>query len=348
MDDFTVYVESFEACLDNLSSFTNLVLNFEKCHFVVIEGIVLGHLVSTRGIEVDKAEVDIISSLSNPTYVWENFNKIALPLSKLLQKDVDFVFDQPCVGAFQELMKSLTSAPILQAPNWEYPFELMCDTSNSTLGTVLGQRVGMQPRVIAYASQTMDLAQVNYTAMKMELLAIVFALDKFRSYLLDSKIIVFSDHAMLKFLLKKPNAKPRLIWWMLLLQEFDRQKGAENAIPDHLSRLEKEVDPLSIRDEFLDEQILQMTHATPWYADICNFLVASTYPLEASKVAKERLESVFQSLRSSRSSTSAMQQLEEAIMDPKSSTVGYTGPLFSETHIPLSRPTSNARDSEWL
>ncbi|RDX79476.1 Retrovirus-related Pol polyprotein, partial [Mucuna pruriens] len=132
MDDFTVYADSFEACLENLSKVlkrcidTNLVLNFEN-------GIVLGHLVSNRGIEVDKSKIDIISSLQNPASVLEvryflghagfyrrfikNFSKLALPLSKLLQKDVEFNFNQPCIEAFQELKNRLTSAPILQAPN---------------------------------------------------------------------------------------------------------------------------------------------------------------------------------------------------------------------------------------
>ncbi|RDY13056.1 Retrovirus-related Pol polyprotein from transposon 17.6, partial [Mucuna pruriens] len=125
MDDFTVYADSFEACLSNLSKVlkrcidTNLVLNFEKCHFMATEGIVLGHLVSNRGIEVDKSKIDIITSLPNPTSVRfiKNFSKLALPLSKLLQKDVEFNFDQPCSEAFQELKDKLTSAPILQAPN---------------------------------------------------------------------------------------------------------------------------------------------------------------------------------------------------------------------------------------
>ncbi|RDX98095.1 Retrovirus-related Pol polyprotein, partial [Mucuna pruriens] len=118
-------------CID-----TNLVLNFEKCHFMVTEGIVLGHLVSNRGIEVDKSKIGIITSLPNPTSVREvrsflghvgfyrrfikNFNKLTLPLSKLLQKDMKFKFDQPCIKAFQELKNQLTSAPILQAPNWTY------------------------------------------------------------------------------------------------------------------------------------------------------------------------------------------------------------------------------------
>ncbi|RDY05422.1 Retrovirus-related Pol polyprotein, partial [Mucuna pruriens] len=176
---------------------------------MVTEGIVLGHLVSNRGIEVDKAKIDIITSLPNPTSMREvrsflghvgfyrrfikNFSKLALPLSKLLQKDVEFNFDQPCIEAFQELKSRLTSAPILQAPNWDLPFELMCDASNSALGARTG--VGQPVHVIAYASRTMDPAQQNYTTIEKELLAIVFALDKFRSYLLGSKIVVFSNHA---------------------------------------------------------------------------------------------------------------------------------------------------------
>ncbi|RDX64963.1 Retrovirus-related Pol polyprotein, partial [Mucuna pruriens] len=160
MDDFTVYADSFDACLNNLSRVlkrcidTNLVLNFEKCHFMVTEGIVLGHLVSNRGIEVDKAKIDIITSLPNHASVREvcsflghasfyrrfikNFSTLALPLSKLLQQDVEFNFNQPCIEAFQELKSRLTSAPVLQAPSWDLPFELMCDASNSAIGAVLG------------------------------------------------------------------------------------------------------------------------------------------------------------------------------------------------------------------
>ncbi|RDY02570.1 Retrovirus-related Pol polyprotein, partial [Mucuna pruriens] len=144
MDDFTVYADSFQACLSNLSKVlkgcidTNLVLSFEKCHFMVTEGIVLGHLVSNRGIEVDKAKIDVITSLPNPTSVRDvrsflghtgfyrryikNFSNLAMLLSKLLQKDVKFNFDQPYIKAFQELKIRLTSAPIFQAPNWDLPF----------------------------------------------------------------------------------------------------------------------------------------------------------------------------------------------------------------------------------
>nr|KYP45109.1 Retrovirus-related Pol polyprotein from transposon opus [Cajanus cajan] len=93
----------------------------------------------------------------------------------------------------------------------------MCDTSNYALGAVLAQKVGKLPRVIYYASSTLDVAQVNYTTTEKELLAIVFALDKFRSYLLGSRVIFYTDHVALKYLLKKTDSKPQLIRWMLLL-----------------------------------------------------------------------------------------------------------------------------------
>ncbi|RDX64349.1 Retrovirus-related Pol polyprotein, partial [Mucuna pruriens] len=165
----------------------------------------------------------------------------------------------------------------------------MCDASNSALGVVIGQRAGadLPVHVIVYASQTMDPAQQNYTTTEKELLTIVFALEKFHSYLLGSKIIVFSNHAALRYLLKKPDAKPRLIRWMLLLQEFNikirDKKGAENFVADHLSRIERESEPMPIRDEFPDEQLLHIKTSTPWFANICNYMATSQFSLEASR-----------------------------------------------------------------
>ncbi|RDY06011.1 hypothetical protein CR513_10077, partial [Mucuna pruriens] len=288
MDDFMVYPDSFEACLNNLPKVlkrcidTSLVLNFEKCHFMVTEGIMLGHLVSNRGIEVDKAKINIITSLPNPASVREVRSFLGH------------------VGFYRRFIKNFRAEEqthILQAPNWDLPFKLMYDASNSTLGAVLGQRVGvgLLVHVIAYASRTMDPAQQNYTTIEKELLAIVFALDKFRSYLLGSKIIVFSDHAALRYLLKKPDAKSRLIRWMLLLQEFDLEirdkKGAENSVADHLSRIEKGSELMPIRDEFPDEQLLHIQTATPWFADICNYVATSHLPPEASRAHKEKIRS---------------------------------------------------------
>ncbi|XP_042457800.1 uncharacterized protein LOC122041967 [Zingiber officinale] len=290
MDDFSVYGSSFDACLENLSRVlnrcieTDLVLNFEKCHFMVEHGIVLGHVISREGIKVDPAKINVISSLSHPACVREvraflghadfyrrfirDFSKIALPLTQLLQKDVTFHFDQKCKEAFEELKEALVTGPIISPPDWSLPFELMCDASNYAVGAVLAQRVDGAPHVICYASKTLEAAQANYTTTEKELLYIVFALDKFRSYLLCSHVIVFSDHAALKYLLKKPDAKPRLIRWMLLLQEFDVEirdrSGRENLVADHLSRIEGEIDHTDIADEFPDEHLLQLHGETPW------------------------------------------------------------------------------------
>ena len=200
MDDFTVYGNSFTSCLENLNKVlkrcieTNLVLNYEKCHFMVDQGLILGHIVSAEGIEVDRAKIDVIKSLPYPATVREvrsflghagfyrrfikDFSKIAHPLSELLKKDVVFEFDDSCKVAFDVLKEKLISAPILQAPDWNLPFELMCDASNHAVGAVLGQRVGRDSHVIYYASKTLDPAQLNYSTTEKEMLVVVFALEK--------------------------------------------------------------------------------------------------------------------------------------------------------------------------
>ncbi|KAM1391914.1 hypothetical protein ACFX2I_019571 [Malus domestica] len=225
MDDFSVFGDSFDGCLENLTLIlkrcveTNLVLNWEKCHFMVKQGIVLGHIVSERGIEVDKSKIDLVRYLPSPTSVREvrsflghagfyrrfikDFSKISTPLCRLLQKDVTFDFSEECEKAFKHLKEMLTSAPIIRPPDWSIPFELMCDASDYALGAVLGQRNDKQPHVIYYASRTLNDAQLNYSTTEKELLAVVFALDKFRSYLLGTKVIIYTDHAALKYLLTR-------------------------------------------------------------------------------------------------------------------------------------------------
>ncbi|KAM1056753.1 hypothetical protein COP2_030912 [Malus domestica] len=280
MDDFSVFGDSFDKCLDNLTLIlkrcveTNLVLNWEKCHFMVKQGIVLGHIITEKGIEVDKSKVDLVRYLPSPTSVREvrsflghagfyrrfikDFSKIAQPLCRLLQKDVSFAFNEACEKAFKHLKELLTTAPIITPPDWSIPFELMCDASDYALGAVLGQRKNKHSHVIYYASRTLNDAQLNYSTTEKELLAVVFALDKFRSYLIGTKVIVFTDHAALKYLFTKKEAKPRLIRWMLLLQEFDIEirdkKGCENVVADHLSRLVREEESLPISETFPDEQ----------------------------------------------------------------------------------------------
>nr|GEW02144.1 reverse transcriptase domain-containing protein [Tanacetum cinerariifolium] len=155
MDDFFIFGNSFQSCLSYLERMlkrcedTNLCLNWEKSHFMVKEGIVLGHKISKQGIVVDKAKVDVITKLPHPTTVKE------------------------CVEAFQTLKRNLIEAPILIAPDWDMPFKLMCDASDFAIGAVLGQRQDKHFRPIHYASKTMTEAESNYTTTKKEVLAVV-------------------------------------------------------------------------------------------------------------------------------------------------------------------------------
>ncbi|KAK1698954.1 hypothetical protein QYE76_015651 [Lolium multiflorum] len=250
MDDFSVYGNSFDNCLRNLDKVlqrceeTNLVLNWEKCHFMVNEGIVLGHKISERCIEVDRAKVEAIEKMPYPRdvkgirsvlgHAWfyrrfiKDFSKISKPLTNLLQKDVPFVFDDDCKEAFETLKKALTTAPVVEPPDWNLPFEIMCDASDFAVGAVLGQRVDKK---------------LN-----------------FRPYIVDSKVTIHTDHAAIRYLMTKKDAKPRLIRWVLLLQEFDLhiidRKGADNPVADNLSRLENIVyDPVPVNDSFPNEQL---------------------------------------------------------------------------------------------
>ncbi|GKB19683.1 reverse transcriptase domain-containing protein [Tanacetum coccineum] len=162
MDDFSVFGKSFDHCLKNLDKMlqrykdANLVLNWEKCHFMVKEGIVLGHKVSDVGLEVDKAKIDLISKLSPPTNVKgirsflghasfyrcfiKDLSKITRPLTKLLEKDTPFEFNDECHKAFNSLKEKLTCTPVIVSPNWNLPFKLMCDASDFAVGAVLAQQ----------------------------------------------------------------------------------------------------------------------------------------------------------------------------------------------------------------
>ncbi|GJZ27250.1 reverse transcriptase domain-containing protein [Tanacetum coccineum] len=226
MDDFSVFGDSFSTCLSHLDKMlkrcedTNLVLNWEKSHFMVKEGIVLGHKISKSGIEVDRAKVDVIAKLPHPTTV----------------KGV----------------------------------------------RILGQRKNKHFQPIHYASKTMTEAQAHYTTTEKELLAVVYAFEKFRSYLVLSKSIVYTDHSAIKYLFAKKDAKPRLMRWILLLQEFNviirDKKGAENLAADHLSRLENPHQDILENKEITETFPLETlgsvalrADSTPWFADFANY-----------------------------------------------------------------------------
>ncbi|GJV41447.1 reverse transcriptase domain-containing protein [Tanacetum coccineum] len=224
MDDFLVFGDSFATCIFNLDNMlkrcedTNLVLNWEKCHSMCKEGIVLGHKISKSWIE------------------------IARPMTHLLKKETPFVFSRDCIDSFETLKKKLTEALILVVPDWNLPFELMCDASDFAIGAVLGQRQRKHFQPIHYA--------------------------------------MYTNHSDLKYLLSKQDAKPRLLQWVLLLQEFDiiihDKKRSENLTADHLSRLKnphKDVlENKDINESFPLETLRVISSgSTPWFADYANF-----------------------------------------------------------------------------
>ncbi|GJY74979.1 reverse transcriptase domain-containing protein [Tanacetum coccineum] len=243
MNDFSIFGNSFDTCLNNLDKMlqrckdAHFILNWEKCHCMVKEGIMLGHKVSSIRLEVDKAKIDVILKLPPPTNIKgvrsflghagfyrcfiKDFSKIARPLTKLLEKDTPFEFNGECQKAFESLKEKLTCAHVIVSPNWNLPFELMCDASDFAIGSVLGQKDGKNFHPIYFASKTLNSAQQKYTLTEKDLMAVVFAFDKFKSYLILSKTIAHTDHSALKHLFKKQDAKPCLIRWILLLQEFD-------------------------------------------------------------------------------------------------------------------------------
>ncbi|KAK8980795.1 hypothetical protein V6N11_047926 [Hibiscus sabdariffa] len=233
--------------------------------------------VSSDGIAVDPSKTDVIRILPYPTTVRE----VCL-----------FLGHAGCMGRFKGKINFSSGSA---AVNWEHPFKLMCDASDTSIGTILVQKIGKELHVIAYASRTLDSAQRNYSTTEKELLTIVFALEKFRSYLLGTNVVVFSDHASLCYLMNKKEAKPRLIHWILLIQEFNLEikdkKGRENLVADHLSQISLTLTDPPIKEEFPDEHLLWAQEGKlPWYADMVNYLATGKVPTRLSRSATNKIK----------------------------------------------------------
>ncbi|KAF8107054.1 hypothetical protein N665_0127s0004 [Sinapis alba] len=241
----------------------------------------------------------------------KDFSKNARPLTRLLSKETKFEFDSDCLAAFHTIKWALVSAPIMQPPEWDLPFDIMTDASDFAVGGVLAQQKDKKLHVIYYASMTLDEVQCRYATTKKELLAIVFAFKKFRSYLLGLKVVVHTHHTSLKYLLTKKEAKPWLLRWILLLQEFNLEikdkKGIENGVAYHLfkMKIDEETtldDSLSVEHVYTinigravekplqascssdtEHPVVAIKKRCPnlsWFPEIANFLAAKKEPVE--------------------------------------------------------------------
>nr|GEZ35853.1 reverse transcriptase domain-containing protein [Tanacetum cinerariifolium] len=178
--------------------------------------------------------------------------KIARPMTHLLEKETPFVFSKDCINAYETLRKKLTEASILVVPDWNLPFELMCDASDFAIGVVLGQRKTKHFQPIHYASKTMTEAQIHYTMKEKEMLAVVYTFEKFRPYPVLSKSIVYTDHSAHKYLLNRQDAKPRLI----RLENTHKYVFENKDINENF--------PLETLGKF-------SSGSTPWFVDFANF-----------------------------------------------------------------------------
>jgi hypothetical protein len=314
MDDFTPYGVSFQEALQNLKKVlkrciqAQLSLSTEKCHMMMSEGIVLGHFISSQGIQVDPSKIQAIkeiptaktqtkvrSFLGHVGYYKrfiKNFSKIASPLFVLLMKNVEFKWTNSCQEAFNTIKHQLSTAPILRGPDWTLSFHISSDASDTAIGVVLGQEENHLPYAIYFISKNMTPAELNYIVTEKEFLAVIYAINKFRHYITGYSTLVHTDHSAIKYLMNKPITNARSTRWLLLLQEFDitivDRLRKENVVDDFLSRLKPDDDTL-VDDSFLDEYLFAVYAHSPWYAYITNYLIAGKLPPHLSYREKRRI-----------------------------------------------------------
>ena len=242
MDDFTPYGDDFEQALQTLEKVlerciaTRLCLSHKKCHMMMTEGLILSHYISAAGIQVDLAKIQVIlllattctqtevhSFLGFSRYYWrfiKDFSKITAPLYALT-RNIDFIWTDKCDIAFAELKRLVSTTPVLRGPNWNIPFHISSDASDTAIGAVLGQEEDKKSYVIYYIIKNLTPAELNYTVIENEFLAVIYAINKFRHYITKYPVVLYTDHSAIKYLANKPIMNGRVSRWLILLQEFD-------------------------------------------------------------------------------------------------------------------------------
>ncbi|PAA61768.1 hypothetical protein BOX15_Mlig029272g4 [Macrostomum lignano] len=280
VDDLIVFSKSFDQHLVSLRRVferlrsAGLKLNKDKTVFAYRSVKYLGHVVSSEGIQPDPSKVEALTKIKTPSSAEEvrrfigmlgfyrrfihDFSRIAAPLHAATQK-TGFTWTDECESAFTELKERICKAPVLRLPDFSRPFILSCDASAFAVGAVLSQAHGDAELPVAFASRTLNKAERNYSATDRELLALVWSLKHFRSYLCNVKhFTAFTDHQPLKGLLQTKEPEGRLARWLDTIQQFNftlcHRPGLENVVPDMLSRTATTQLDSSRDQDFLEEQ----------------------------------------------------------------------------------------------
>ncbi|KAL3502656.1 hypothetical protein ACH5RR_037105 [Cinchona calisaya] len=257
-DDILIYSKSFNEHIEHVRAVLlvlrqeKLYANFKKCHFCLESVVFLGFVVSSRGIQVDESKVAAIKDWPIPKNVSEvrsfhglasfyrrfvkDFSTIAAPLTEVIKKNVGFRWGEAQQKAFVTLKVKLTSAPLLLLPDFDTPFEIECDASGIGIGAVLLQK--KQP--IAYFSEKLSGASLNYSTYDKELYALVRALENWSHYLYSREFIIHSDHESLKHLKGQNKLSRRHARWSEFIESFpyvvQYKSGKDNIVADALSR----------------------------------------------------------------------------------------------------------------
>ena len=296
MDDLCIHSKAREDHIDHLVKIFEqcrvyqISLNPEKCKFMVRQGKILGHIVSKNGISTDLEKINVIVDLPRPTnykgvqvfmghcgyyrrFIYM-YAAIAKPLYALL---VVFEWTEDCDISFEKLKKALVSVPILKAPDWNTPFHVHIDASNFAIGCILAQ-LGEHNMdfPISYASRQLNAAEKNYTTTEREGLTMVYAVKKFRHYLLANHFVFFVDHQALLYLVNKPCSTGRIVRWFVILLEFDFtlaiKKGLTHKRAHHMSRITNGEKPIRVDDELPDATLFHIESVPRWSHVIVEFL----------------------------------------------------------------------------
>ena len=313
LDDFSVYSDiishlvKLRKCFEKCREY-GISLNPDKCLLLVFSGIILGHIVSKEGKFPDPKKIEAVENMPRPEKPGDvqvfngfaQFNRcyiksyahIMEPITRLMRKSEEFVWTDLCEQAWKKIKEQYQNAPILIAPRWDLEFHVHTDASNIAVGVMLAQNpTGKCDQPISYASRLLNSAERNYNTTEREALAMVYALNKYRHYLLGNKFVFYVDHMALVYLVNKPQVSGRIARWLLLFQEYDfivvYKPGKNHGVADAMSRLPNGEPATGVEDQTKDASLFYVK--PEWLEDVRSYLKSGVVRQDLSKEEQRKL-----------------------------------------------------------